>query len=251
MPIFSRRPPSLGRNAVACALFAALLGWLPGSHAALSVSGTRIIYDSDKRNVAVTVSNPSSKAFAVQTWVNTAADDQSTAVPFIASPPLFRLNAGKEQQVQINGLPHDLPSDRESLFFFNVQEIPQIEGNQQNQLNIALRTRIKLFHRPVGLGSPSVEGLHALRWSVRSHDGKAQLRVNNASPYHVSFIHIEVLDKGRVVPLQNTAMALPLSTQDYLLEGVKASPGLQVRFSTINDYGGFTPPITSPVELDL
>lgn len=251
MPTLSPRRSAPGRSVYACALLITLTSWLPVSQAALTVNATRIIYDSDKRNVSVIVSNPSNKAFAVQTWINTAADDQSTAVPFIASPPLFRLNAGKEQQVQINSLPHNLPNDRESLFFFNVQEIPQIEGDQENQLNIALRTRIKLFHRPVKLGNPTEKGLDTLRWSVARRDGKTLLTVNNPTPYHVSFISINVLDHGRTLPLKNTAMALPMSTQSYVLDNIKPGPGLHVKFTTINDYGGFSLPITSPVELDL
>ncbi|WP_134942926.1 tetratricopeptide repeat protein [Pseudomonas syringae] len=104
--------------------------YIPASQAALTINATRIVFDGDKRSTSVVISNPSDRPFAVQTWVNTEADDTVTVVPFAPSPPLFRLNPGKEQQVQINGLPHDLPSDRESLFYFNVQEIPQASQSQ-------------------------------------------------------------------------------------------------------------------------
>ena len=226
-----------------------LLGF-PNSHAALTISSTRVVFDSDKRNVSLRVSNPSTKPFAVQAWVNTITDDQTTAVPFIASPPLFRLNASKEQQVQINGLPQSLPKDRESLFYFNVQEIPQLERSETNQLNIALRTRIKLFWRPIELTGNPMDSLKDLQWSIQRIDGKPRLVVNNPSPFHVSFIRIELSANGQTFSLKDTTMSRPLEAQTYELDGFKPTAGMQVTFSIINDFGAFTTPMTLPVALD-
>ena len=46
-------------------------------------------------------------------------------------------------------------------------------------------------------------------------------------------------------------MAHPLDTQTYELDGFKPTPGMQVTFSVINDYGAITEPMTLPVALDL
>ncbi|RON11664.1 pilus assembly protein [Pseudomonas frederiksbergensis] len=221
--------------------------YLPSTQAALTLSGTRVVFNGEKRNVSLTISNPSDKAFAVQSWVNTVTDDQTTAVPFIVSPPLFRLNANKEQQIQINGLPNALPRDRESLFYLNVQEIPQIQTTEANQLNIALRTRIKFFYRPQELKDNPVDRLKDLSWSLQKERNQIYLLASNPSPFHVSFIRIEVISNGQVVVLDNTAMLSPLSSQRYNLRGVKPTQGMQVTFSAITDYGGFTQPITLPV----
>ncbi|TFZ33547.1 molecular chaperone, partial [Pseudomonas syringae] len=148
---------------------------IPASQAALADDATRIGFDGDTRSTSVVISNPSDRPFAVQTWVSTEADDTVTVVPFAPSPPLFRLNPGKEQQVQINDLPHDLPSDRESLFYFNAQEIPQADSSQGNVLNIALRTRIQLFYRPVLLTDNPTARLTDLQWPVRPTAGTAAL----------------------------------------------------------------------------
>jgi P pilus assembly chaperone PapD len=243
--------PSRGRAVLAaCVFVVSFIIYLPSSQAALTLSGTRVVFNGDKRNVSLTITNPSDKAFAVQAWVNTAVDDQTTAVPFIVSPPLFRLNAGKEQQIQINGLPNTLPRDRESLFYFNAQEIPQVTANEGNQLNIAIRTRIKFFYRPQELKDNPVDKLKELSWSVNKSEGKAHLVVTNPSPFHVSFIRIEVIGSGKTLALDNTAMVAPLSTQRYDLKSVEPGPGLQVKFSAITDYGGFSQPMTLPVSLD-
>ncbi|WP_416769985.1 molecular chaperone [Pseudomonas sp. RHF3.3-3] len=225
-----------------------LASHIPSSQAALSLNATRVVFDSDKRNVSLIVNNPSQSPYAVQTWVNTAADDTTTAVPFMPSPPLFRLNPGKEQQVQINGLPNSLPTDRESLFYFNVQEIPQASGVQGNVLNIALRTRIKLFYRPVQLKEKPGSRLKDLQWSVRPINGKPHLLVHNPTPFHVSFNRIELSGNGQAETLNNPAMVEPLKQQHFALDTVRPASGLRVSFNAINDYGAVSAPLHAPVQ---
>ena len=242
--------PFISRRALgACMTLLMLTVYVPVTQAALTVGATRIVFASDKRSTSVIVANPSDRPYAVQTWVNTASDDTTTAVPFIPSPPLFRLNPGKEQQVQINGLPATLPSDRESLFYFNVQEIPQVAGDESNALNIALRTRIKLFYRPVQIKENPVASLKNLQWSIKDVKGQPHLIVNNPTPFHVSFARIEVTGDGHKQAIQNAAMVEPLSSQTFALKAAKSSHGLHVVFSAINDYGGYSVPLTVPIQL--
>ena len=233
----------------ACVTVMMLACAVPSAQAALTLSGTRVVFESDKRSASLIVTNPGEQVFAVQTWVNTAEDDVTTAVPFLPSPPLFRLNPGKEQQVQINGLPNNLPTDRESLFYFNVQEIPQAGVDQGNVLNIALRTRIKLFYRPSQLKDNPMSRLKDLEWSINQVNGKAQLQVYNPTPFHVSFIRIAIKESGRNIPVENAVMVAPLSRQTYVLKDAGAKPGLQVEFSAINDYGGYSTPLTLPIQI--
>lgn len=234
-------------GALMCAM-TALVSHAPLSHASLTLNATRVVYDSDKRSVSLIVANPSDKVFAVQSWVNTSADDTTTVVPFVASPPLFRINPGKEQQVQINGLPNTLPTDRESLFYFNAQEIPQVETDQSNVLNIAIRTRIKFFYRPAALRDKPSERLNDLQWSLQRIDGKPSLVVNNPTPFHYTFQRLEVSGAGRSKRFENPAMAAPLSREIYPLGQLDPGADAQVSFTTINDYGGITTPISLPLK---
>lgn len=243
--------PAVSRLAAGVCMTALMLtAHVPVTQAALTVGATRIVFDSDKRSTSVIITNPSNRPFAVQTWVNTASDDDTTAVPFIPSPPLFRLNPGKEQQVQINGLPNSLPADRESLFYFNVQEIPQAQTEDDgNVLNIALRTRIKLFYRPSQLKENPIARLKDLQWSIKNVRGQPQLVVNNPTPFHVSFARLEVTGDSQRHAVANAVMVEPMNSQTYALNGIKASKNLQVVFSAINDYGGYTTPLTLPIQL--
>ncbi|MFV9997973.1 MAG: molecular chaperone [Arsenophonus endosymbiont of Dermacentor nuttalli] len=42
----------------------------------------------------------------------------------------------------------DLPNDRETIYWLNVKSIPTLKKNEENHLNIILKSRLKLFYRP-------------------------------------------------------------------------------------------------------
>lgn len=228
-------------------LVALISSGLSTAHAALTINTTRIVHDSQNRNTSVVVANPSKRTYAVQTWVNTEADDTVTAVPLLATPALFRLDPDAEQLVQISALPNDLPQDRESLFYFNVQEIPQVSESGGNQLNIALRTRIKVFYRPSQLKASPQELLKQLTFSVQSVDGTPHLVVDNPTPYHYTFSRLELSSGAASEKIQAVKMAPPMGRQAYALTQMRANGDLQVTFTTLNDYGAVTPVMTSPV----
>lgn len=80
-----------------------------------------------------------------------------------------------------------LPQDRESLYYFNLREIPP-KSDKPNTLQIALQTRIKLFYRPTAI-VPSRADM-ATPWQeqltlTRQGDG---YQVNNPTPYYITIV---------------------------------------------------------------
>nr|WP_282397177.1 molecular chaperone [Pseudomonas sp. PS01298] len=231
-------------SALALLLSAVLLS--TASQAGVMLGGTRIVFDGNKRDAAITVSNTTAQPYMVQTWVNTEADDMTTATPFVSTPPLFRLDPRKEQMVRIQKVAGNLPTDRESVFYFNAQEIPVASEGNANTLKIAMRTRVKLFYRPAGLKGNAIEAPSQLTWALAQEQGRAVLVVNNPSPFHISFIGVTAKSAGQSVEVNEPTMVAPLSSQRYPLPGFKGTTG-EVVFSAINDYGGYSEPQTVPL----
>jgi P pilus assembly chaperone PapD len=229
-------------------LAALALAWQPSSQAALTMSTTRVIYDAERRGVSLLAANPSKSVFAAQAWVNTEKDDTTSVVPFVTNPPLFRLDPLKQQQVQISVLPNELPQDRESLFFFNLQEIPELDDSQANVLAVAMRTRIKLFYRPKALKAGPQEQFDTLRWTLEHAQGKRRLAVDNPTPYHVTFSRLRLNANGKSEDINKSAMVAPLGRLYYDLPGSYTHGPLQVEFTTINDHGSSSRPLTMTVD---
>jgi len=73
--------------------------------------------------------------------------------------------------------------------------------------------------------------------------------VKNPSPFHITFNRLEVNGPGQQHTLKNTAMLEPFGEKAYPLTGITRASSLQARFSIVNDYGGFTEPLSAPIQL--
>ena len=99
----------------------------PPATAGVVVNGTRVVYPADKREVTVSIRNAGETPSLVQAWLD-AGDPHSkpgeAKVPFVLTPPLFRLDPTKVQSLRLVYTHDALPVDRESLFWLNVLDVP-------------------------------------------------------------------------------------------------------------------------------
>lgn len=224
-------------------LFQVLLAALTGSccHHALAgvvVNGTRVIYPAQSREVTVQIDNVGDSPALVQAWIDDGDVNQTAdtaKAPFVLTPPISRVEPGRSQALRVIFSGAQLPADRESVFWLNVLDVPpspeKTDDGEQNYLQVAFRSRLKLFYRPRGLPGAANDAPATLRWS-RNGD---RLRVENPSPFHVTLAEVHAVsqtgekaveDKGKMVsPMQSAEFVAPADLD-------------QVRFITINDYGG-------------
>lgn len=106
-----------------------------------------------------------------------------------------------------------LPQDRESLFWFNVLEIPPKskakEGESLNQLQLAFRTRIKLFFRPDGLKGTRRCGCKP-EMVAEKEGNTLSLFAQNDSAYNVSISNVKLKVGGKEYTVDSKSV-LPFS----------------------------------------
>ncbi|HCM9597484.1 fimbrial biogenesis chaperone [Enterobacter bugandensis] len=209
------------------------------SHASVTLSNTRVVYHADKKESNITVRNNTASPFLVQSWVQ-GKDSQGTKAPFIVTPPLFRMDAGKSNALRIiyNGAP--LPQDRESLFWINVKSIPSSSREDINKLQIAVNTRIKLFYRPSNLMDEPTDISKNVQWSVKNNE----LIVRNNSSYYISFAEVKINNKA----WSEIDMLAPKSSITFTLRNTLLKNNATVQWKYINDYGGNSQLITQKIE---
>ena len=98
-----------------------------------------------------------------------------------------------------------------------------------NVLQLAILSRIKLFVRPNNLAMQPEEALSQLRFErAGSH-----LKVSNASPYYITLVNLKM--GGQT--LENLMVAPKSSAQQVLPAGA----GGTLSWQSVNDYGAITP----------
>ena len=208
------------------------------ARADIVISGTRIIYPQSSKDVTVKMENRGNNPLLVQSWLDDGRDTvnpQELKLPFVVTPPVSRIDPSKGQTVRITWTQQPLAQDRESLFWFNVLEVPPKakDADSQNALQLAFRTRIKMFFRPDGLqGDPAIAAGH-LQWSQQG----AALIANNSSPYYVSMAKATVTVKGKKIEVDSHT----IPPRSHEIIPIKNSPTLQggeIEYIAINDFGG-------------
>lgn len=202
------------------------------AHAAIALDRTRIVFDGGLKSMSVNVSNENKQLpYLAQAWIEDAQGNKIQG-PLTVLPPVQRIEPGAKSQVKLQSLPgiSALPQDVESIYYFNLREIPP-RSNKPNTLQLALQTRIKLFYRPKALKAD----LGAEPWQekitlTRRGDG---FTVNNPEPYFVTISEARSSRQGLPLKSFEPVMVAPKSSAS--LKGI--SGGIPV-LSYINDFGG-------------
>ena len=199
----------------------------PPADAALKIEGTRLIYFGQDKGAGISVVNQATREVVVQTWISGEDDSTDRTVPFAATEPLVQLGAGEHYKLRILYAGEGLPSDRESLFWLNIMEIP-LKPDDPNSVQFAIRQRLKLFYRPPALQGGSAEAVQQLVWSS---DGRT-VTVNNPSAFHLSLVNLRT---------DNLALSDYLLLKPYerkTLTAPSALPkGTTLHFTEITDIG--------------
>ena len=211
------------------------LQWTDASGGVM-LGGTRLIAHEKKREASISMKNTGTAPYVVQAWIDAGEGENKT--PFIVTPPLSRLDPGMENSLRVMRGPAPLPGERESVFWLNVKEIPE-KSSEENVLQMAVRTRIKLFYRPAGLIGNASEARERLQWAVSNGDkGGAVLKVANPTPYHVTLTSLNINEGQQEI---NADMLAPFGELIYPLTGIERPQEIEVIFPTLDDYGAETP----------
>lgn len=212
-------------------------------NAEIIIHGTRAVYPSDAREITLQLSNDGKSPSLVQVWIDEgdpkSTPDQSKA-PFILTPPISRVEAQKGQFIRITSLPtaNALSKTEESLFWLNVLDIPPKPSAKDktaapdNFLQLAVRSRIKLFYRPSNIKQDVSLAPEKIQWSSKG----SNLLAKNPTPFYITITAINQENSGKNIDILSEGLMLkPFSEQSILLK----SPSTQsMTFTTINDYGG-------------
>ncbi|MGD8204208.1 fimbria/pilus periplasmic chaperone [Pantoea sp. FN0305] len=223
-------------------LFCGLLLNITSALAGIVINSTRVIYPEEKSEVTVRLESQNDYSSLIQSWIDSGDKNQAIKnikVPFILLPPVTRIEPHQGQTLRINylGEGFDVPADRESVFWLNVLDIPpKPSGKMENLLQMAIRTRIKLFFRPKSLQDISpAEAAEKVIWRVVKDNKKAILEAENRSPFHVSITSVEAKSGNKTFNAEGKMIA-PFSRVTYAFKGNKFALS-KFKYIYINDYG--------------
>ncbi|KAF2408575.1 molecular chaperone [Pseudomonas antarctica] len=231
----------------ACGLLSLLA---PPAHAGVIIHGTRVIYPAQQQEVAVRLENKGPRPALVQAWLDNGDRHSTPATaqtPFNVSPPILRIEPHQQQALRLRYFGEALPTDRESLFWLNVLEVPPLATDtaQKNQIELSFRTRLRVFLRPQALPYPVGSAPAKLQWKLVAHEQGLALQATNPTPYHISLASIDLLSDGKRFSKAankgaNDSLLMPGGdVKLFVLPLLRNRPSSAstVEFTTVSDFG--------------
>lgn len=205
--------------------------------AAVRPEGTRaILYISDKEGSVPIKNDSKDTTYLLQSWLEDLKGSDKN-IPVVLTPPLFKIDPDKEARLRLLVMPGTLPTDRETVYWLVMQEIPPTPKVKTNQLVLAVRSRVKVFVRPSGLDGKPQDSVNKLHWRTENSDGKRWLVAQNPTPYYVSFSKLTV--NGQSVVDHHPMVPAKGEMRYEISPGTSQGPA-QLSYSAINDFGGET-----------
>jgi chaperone protein EcpD len=234
-------------RALAAALLA-LCASLPSAptFANVIIAGTRVVFPAKDGEVTVRLTNDNTTPALIEAWIDDG-DEHSAPdkvhTPFVVTPPLFRMDAHKDQNLRILATANQLPADRESLFWLNVLEIPpkptSVELTGKNLLQFAFRSRLKVFYRPATLQGDPIKAPAELSWKAVAEAGSYSIEAHNPTPFYITVVKLTLSVGGKEVVNDAADMVAPMSSQRISVKGLSQAPAANtpLSYDIINDYG--------------
>ncbi|MGK7245817.1 fimbria/pilus periplasmic chaperone [Buttiauxella agrestis] len=204
------------------------------SYAAISMDCTRVIFNGDQKALSINIENQNQHLpYLAQAWVE---DDKGQKIegPLTILPPVQRVEPGAKSQVKIQTLPgiNTLPQDRETLYYFNLREIPP-RSDKQNVLQLALQTRVKMFYRPTAIIPKKDDVVSAWQNDLTLTKQSDGYKVTNPSAYYVTLVDARASDASSGNKFKPVMIA-PKSSAPLGAVNLGSTPLI----TYINDYGG-------------
>lgn len=200
-------------------------------YSAVTLDRTRVIFPGDEKSINVTINNNAKEAYLAQSWIEDLQGNKLTKGAILATPPLQRVEPTSSTLVRLSSTPEvtKLPQDRESVFFFNVREVPP-KPKDGNTLQIALQSRVKLFYRPTAiLSEAQTKWTHKITLTKIANG----YRLNNPTPFNFTAIGFGDTKTSAESDAFEAIMVSPKSSYD-----IKSVNYSTPYISYINDFGG-------------
>ncbi|NQE77536.1 phytochrome sensor protein [Pantoea ananatis] len=193
------------------------------SHAAVVMNASRVIMEGTTEKI-VTFDNTSDNPFIVQIESDNPGDPD-----FVAMPPLFKIKEKGGQTVKIRLLSSALPKNKESLFYLSFTQIPGVKKNEndENRLNIIVKSRLKIIYRPASVNAFSAKEENNVSYRIKN----GKLVVSNQSP---NVLSIRDISNGKHVLAGNLTLKPGEVISTIVKDNHLSGP---LKASMINDYG--------------
>ncbi|POT55712.1 molecular chaperone [Citrobacter amalonaticus] len=211
--------------------------------AGMTIESSRVVFSASSRERSLMLANDNHYPVIVQTWVDNG-DLKNTPetvdnVPVIPLPGVFRLEPQEKKNLRLLATYLPQATDRESLYWLNIYEIPPVEAKLPASLSavkVAVRLQLKLFFRPENLSSSPDKVVEQQKIELQRMPGSLAIKISNPTPYFATYRSLNLTGEGSVQTLE-PGMLSPFSAKTINKEVATQWKPQRATFELIDDDG--------------
>lgn len=218
---------------------------------------SRIIFNGKNTLQSYVLVNTNIYPVVVQLWVDNGEFNKNpelTSAPFVVTPVMSKMEPAKINEMKVLYTEDDgkMPSDRETLYWLNIFEVPPINNNKttEHEITLSMLTQIKLIYRPRNLDiNPLdlVNTLDGLVFRLTTNDKNTlDMTIENPTAYVASLAQVALQGevKNKEAPLQpdelSSVTILPKTSKTISIALNRSSSDIQhIEYWLIDDQGKF------------
>lgn len=218
------------------------------ANAGIMAEKTRVIFPEGANEKSLMIANTNKYPILVQTWIDDGDVNntpEKTDAALVVLPAVFKMEPGEAKGLRILFKKQSMPSDRESLFWLNLYEIPpKVKSNSTDQaeLLVAMNMQMKIFYRPKALLTKDINISDSLKFTIEKKGMDFILNCSNPTGYYASFSSLKLLIDGKEYKseIKLDMMVPPKSEEQFIfkhINPIKKDEKIHLEYMLIDDDG--------------
>ncbi len=200
------------------------------SYASIEINKDKFIFIESKNQEIIEIKNNTTNDYFIQSWISHYDESNETELPFMITPPLFKIEKDENYSLKIFKTDEIEKKDRETLYRINIKRIPLLSNSDENKnlLHISMNSVYNLIYRPISIEKGVKDAYKKIEFLKNKNN---EFIVNNPTPYFITLLNV---NSESVVLIEKSKTMPPF--KKYNTKKIIKKDGL-IKWKTIDQYG--------------
>lgn len=163
------------------------------SQSSIEINKDKFIFIESVNQEIIEINNKANNDYFIQSWVTHYDKENSNEIPFMVTPPLFKIEKDEIKE-----------RDRETLYRINIKRIPILlnSDNNKNMLHVSINSVYNLIHRPISIEKDAKDAYKKIKFLKNKNN---EFIINNPTPYFIAlssvyFNRMLIVNESKTIP---------------------------------------------------
>ncbi|MDY3695734.1 MAG: molecular chaperone [Proteus mirabilis] len=174
------------------------------SQSSIEINKDKFIFIESVNQEIIEINNKANNDYFIQSWVTHYDKENSNEIPFMVTPPLFKIEKNETFSLKIFKKDEVKERDRETLYRINIKRIPILlnSDNNKNMLHVSINSVYNLIYRPISIEKDAKDAYKKIEFLKNKNN---EFIINNPTPYFIAlssvyFNRILIVNESKTIP---------------------------------------------------